>query len=102
MAEILTCYPAPMPEVASRLVEGLAVAVTPSDSTLHTFDNEVATEIWGLLDGRHSVAQVVEGIVGSFQVERKQAETDVVQFVQLLAERGLVQLHPAALPAPSR
>ncbi|HUB05400.1 MAG TPA: PqqD family protein [Myxococcales bacterium] len=92
MVEILPLFPTPREGVASRLVDGVAVAVTPSDSTLHTFENDVATEIWQLADGRHSVAQIVDRITEAFDVERPQAERDVVEFVRLLDERGLVEL----------
>ncbi len=92
VAEILPMFPIPREGVASRLVDGVAVAVTANDSTLHTFENEVATEIWQLADGRHSVAQIVDRITEAFEVERPRAEKDVVDFVRLLDERGLVNL----------
>lgn len=92
MVEILRLFPAPREGVASRLVDGLAVAVTAADSTLHTFENEVATEVWQLADGSRSVAQIVDRITETFEVERPRAEQDIVAFVRLLDERGLVAL----------
>ena len=96
MVEILSLFPTPRAGVASRLVDGVAVAVTASDSTLHTFENEVATEIWGLADGQRSVGQIVDRIVADFEVERAQAERDVVEFMHLLDERGLLELQTQA------
>ncbi len=94
MVEILSLFPTPREGVASRLIDGVAVAVTSSDNTLHTFENEVATEIWGLADGRRSVGEIVERIVADFEVERARAEQDVVDFMHLLGERGLLDLQP--------
>ncbi|MHB8416994.1 MAG: PqqD family protein [Myxococcales bacterium] len=94
MVEILPLFPTPRAGVASRLVDGVAMAVTSADSTLHTFENEVATEIWQLADGSRSVAQIVDRITEAFDVARPKAEQDVVEFVRLLDERGLVELRP--------
>lgn len=104
MVEILPLFPAPRDGVASRIVDGVAVAVTASDSTLHTFENEVATHIWQLADGSRSVEQIVSGITEAFDVERPQAEQDVVEFIRLLDEKGLVQLasRPRGTPALDR
>ncbi len=96
MAGELRQYPTPREGVASRVVDGLAVAVTPEDSTLHTFENPVATAIWQLVDGRHSVAAIVERVVATYEVERERAERDVLAFVGLLAQRGLVELSAEA------
>ena len=99
MVEILSLFPIPREGVASRLIDGVAVAVTASDSTLHTFENEVATEIWGLVDGQRSVGQIVDRIVADFEVERARAEQDVLEFMHLLDERGLLDLQPQARQA---
>lgn len=99
MVEILSMFPTPRAGVSSTVVDGVAVAVTASDSTLHTFENEVATEIWGLADGRRSVEEIVDRIVAGFEVERAQAERDVIEFMQLLDERGLLDLQPQACQA---
>jgi hypothetical protein len=96
---MLSLFPTPREGVASTLVDGVALAITASDSTLHTFENDVATEIWGLVDGRRSVGQIVERIVADFEVDRAQAEQDVLAFVQLLDERGLLELQPQARQA---
>ncbi len=99
MDELLSLFPAPAEGVASRVVDGLAVAVTPEDSTLHTFENEVATEIWRLADGRRPVSEIVDGITAAFEVDRARAEEDVLRFVRLLRERGLVEFSPEARPS---
>ncbi len=90
--DILPLFPAPREGIASRVVDGLAIVITARDSTLHTFENDVATEIWQLADGRRSVAQIVDRIAAEFDVERARAEADVVEFVRLLDQRGLVAL----------
>ncbi len=96
MVEMLSLFPTPREGVASTLVDGVALAITAVDSTLHTFENEVATEIWGLVDGQRTVGQIVDRIVAEFEVERAQAERDDLAFMHLLDERGLLELQPQA------
>jgi hypothetical protein len=76
--------------VAARLVDGVAVALTEADQTLHTFEGEVSTFIWTQIDGRRSLQQILDGILTSFEVERTRALDDLARFVQLLRERGLI------------
>ncbi len=96
MVELLPLFPAPKAGVASRLLGGVAVAITEADQTLHTFENDVATEIWTLVDGQRSVGQIVERIVEAYEVERPTAEADVVAFMGLLREKGLIELRSEA------
>lgn len=78
--------------VASRLVDGVAVALTERDQTLHTFEGPVSTYIWTRIDGRRSLAQILDEVLSAFEVERGQALDDLVGFVQRLRERGLISL----------
>lgn len=55
--------------------------------------NPVAEFVWERLDGARSVAQIAGEVSDAFDVTREQAEKDIGDFVQRLAEDGL------ALPA---
>jgi hypothetical protein len=50
----------------------------------------VAEYIWGQLDGKKSLNQVLEGILGTFDVEREQAAVDLEAFVSELLDADLV------------
>ena len=90
--ETLRWVPIVAAGVSARLVDGVAVALTEADQTLHTFEGEVSTFIWSQIDGKRSVAQILDGILSSFEVERTRALDDLAQFVQVLQQRGLVSV----------
>ena len=88
--EPLARVPIQSKNVASRLVDGVAIALTEGDQTLHTFDGPVSTLIWTLIDGQRTLAEILEEILSTFDVERQRASDDLLQFVQLLQDRGLI------------
>jgi hypothetical protein len=60
--------------------------------------NEVGSHIWRLIDGPITVHQIVEEIGRQFDVSPGQAERDVIEFLDKLAEAGLIR----PLDEPSR
>jgi hypothetical protein len=88
--EHLSRIPTQAQGVASRLVDGVAIALTERDQTLHTFEGPVSSHIWMLIDGRRTLAQIVEDIQSTFEVDAQKAQDDLLQFMQLLQDRGLV------------
>ncbi len=90
--ETLSWIPAVAAGVSARLVDGVAIALTEADQTLHTFEGEVSTFIWSQIDGQRSVAQILDGILSAFEVERATALDDLAKFVQVLQQRGLVSV----------
>lgn len=53
--------------------------------------NEVGTRIWELLDGQRSLFQIRDLLVDEFEVSPKEAETDLLEFMQGLESVGAVQ-----------
>ncbi len=53
--------------------------------------NEVGTKIWGLLDGKTGVDEIVRSIAGEHDVTEEEAARDVAEFLTELEERGLVR-----------
>ena len=52
--------------------------------------NEVGARVYELIDGKHAVRDIVAAIVEEFEVDSRQAESDVTQFVeQLLSINGI-------------
>jgi len=52
--------------------------------------NEVGARVYELLDGKRAVRDIVAAIVEEFEVDSRQAESDVTQFVeQLLSINGI-------------
>jgi len=53
--------------------------------------NPVGSTIFALLDGQHSVAQIVEAVVREYDVSEEVARRDVGVFLDELAEKGLLE-----------
>ncbi len=54
--------------------------------------NEVASRIWELLDGEKQVEEIKNAIVEEFEVSPKEAEEDLLKFLQQLEEAGAVRI----------
>ena len=76
---------------ATRVIDGKAVIVVIDRQELHTL-NEVGTMVWELAAEERSVAEVVEQVVGEFEVEEAQALQDVTMFVQELHGTGALEV----------
>ncbi len=77
-------------DVAWRMIDGEAVIITPSDSTMHTL-NDVGTRIWELMTGQRSLLDMAQVLCKEFEVEQERAEKDTIWFVECLAKKGLVE-----------
>jgi hypothetical protein len=53
--------------------------------------NEVGAFIWEQVDGRKSVAQVVESVCEEFEVAREQAEKETSAFIASLEAAGMIE-----------
>lgn len=84
-------------ETALQKVGGRWVAATPDDQ-LHSFEladgvvSEVGERIVELIDGRRSVADIVEALLKDFEVSREMAESDTLEFIGLLADKHVLSL----------
>jgi hypothetical protein len=52
--------------------------------------NEMAGHIWGLLDGKRHVEDILGSILEEFEVTPERAETDLVAFLRQLEQVGVV------------
>ena len=52
--------------------------------------DELGTSVWNLLDGERSVRQLVKMFAGTHQLEMREAEVSVTQFIRELGRRGLI------------
>ena len=55
------------------------------------FMNQTATFILDLCDGKHSREEIIEGLLDSFDVERKQAEEDVDSTLKDMADKQILR-----------
>jgi hypothetical protein len=73
------------------MIESEAVLVLPQAGKIKVV-NEVGALIWQLCDGQHSVAQMIEAVCLQYQVDAKQAQTDTLQFLDALVQRGMISI----------
>ena len=72
-----------------RIIEGEAILVkVDSGEVIHL--NEVAAEIWRIIDGKRKISEIVDQIQNDFDVDREQAENDTLEFIQSLSDINLV------------
>jgi hypothetical protein len=54
--------------------------------------DELGTSVWGMIDGKSSVRKLVERFAKTHQLEAREAEVSVTQFIRELGRRGLIAL----------
>ncbi len=77
--------------VVFRNLDGEAVLLNLDTGVYFGLDR-VGTRIWELLDGASTLGDVLTGIVAEFDVDCDRAERDLVDLVQQLAGKGLVEV----------
>ena len=83
------------PSIVARTV-GDEVVLVPIKSDVGDLDsvftlNDVGAFIWELLDGKKDVSWVLEKILEEFDVSRKEAHKDLVQFLETLESIQAIQ-----------
>jgi hypothetical protein len=86
------------PDIVVRRIAGDAILV-PVRGELARMErifvlDEVGEHIWEALDGRRTARELVESIVGSFEVGEEVARADLAEFVAELADAGLITASP--------
>ncbi len=89
-------YPRRHAQVAARVMGDQALVVLADSGEVNVF-NPVGTRIWELIDGKHSLQEIVDAIVSEYEVERNQATEDVVEFVGELVKANAVTLEDRPL-----
>ncbi|MBN1621403.1 MAG: PqqD family protein [Endomicrobiales bacterium] len=79
------------PHVAYRIISGQAFVVNTKNSTLHELD-EVGTFIWKLIKGTGESSKIVNKVYKNYEVDRKKAQDDVMEFLSQLKEKGLIDI----------
>jgi hypothetical protein len=89
--EIVISYPVTMRPFFAGLVKrfgGPEVQVRMKKLQL----DELGTSVWDMIDGKFSVRKLVERFAKTHQLEAREAEVAVTQFIRELGRRGLIGL----------
>ena len=72
-----------------RIIEDEAILVkVDSGEVVHL--NEVASEIWRIIDGKRKTSEIVDHIHSAFEVDKDRAEKDTLEFIKSLSDINLV------------
>ncbi len=82
--------PRPSARCAWQVVEGEAVILDLEGHKLMGL-NPTGSFVWGLLDGKRTLAEISAAVAERFQVPAERAVADVSQFAAMLSERGLIE-----------
>jgi len=82
--------PRPSSRCAWQIVEGEAVLLDLEGRLIMGL-NAVGSFVWGLLDGKRTLAEVAEAVADHFHVGGERAAADVTRFLSTLRDRGLVE-----------
>ncbi|HYV86689.1 MAG TPA: PqqD family protein [Patescibacteria group bacterium] len=77
------------PDAAYRVYDGLATIVLPSRSEVNVL-NPVASLVWDAIDGRRTLAEILESVLRDYEVPREEATRDLLEFVNALRAQGMV------------
>ncbi len=71
-----------------KIGEGLVI-MAPDGETTHSLE-EIGAFIWDLIDGSRDLQAILDLILAEYQVELETARADLLQFVDQMAQDGLV------------
>ena len=91
----LDARPNKHPRTASRLIDGMAVIITPEEGVVKML-NDVGSRIWELADGTHPLREIAATIFEEYDIDLKQAEDDVVEFVTQMVQANLLAVETSA------
>ncbi len=84
-------FPQRHAQVAARVLGDQTIVVLADSGEVNVL-NPVATRVWDLIDGTHSVEQIAEMIASEYVVERQEAFDDVTGFLQELLDVKAITL----------
>lgn len=83
-------------ELAWRIIDNETIIIPLDEQSPETekinFLNETATRIWELIDGKNSIKDIIIKICQEYEVEKKEAEKEVVNFINKLLKEKLIKI----------
>jgi len=90
--EVVVHYPVAVHPWLARLARFLGkAAASPRNGKLQL--DALGSAVWEMIDGERSLRRIVAAFAAAHQLEAREAEIAVTQFVRELGRRGLIGLH---------
>jgi hypothetical protein len=89
--EVIVYYPITLRPWFAGLVKrfgGTGDGIRPKPLQL----DKLGTEVWELIDGKRSVSQIIQKFAQTHQLQHREAEVAVTQFIRELGKRGVIGL----------
>ena len=77
------------PDAAFRNYDGERLVVLPSGAEINVL-NDAGGMIFELLDGKHTIDQIVDAMQGEYEVSREEARADLVEFLNTLSAHQML------------
>ena len=58
--------------------------------------DDVGASVWRMLDGPRRVDELIDALLGEYEVDRDECQRDVIALLGELAVRGLIEIHDVA------
>lgn len=84
-------YPKIKSGAVSSLMENETIVVLPEKGQVKVL-NDVASQVWKMLDGSNSIQQIVKQISDDYEIAEESIRDDVLEFVNALLEREMITL----------
>ena len=78
-------------EVAAKVMDGEAVIINLASGTYFSMD-KAGGLVWELIEGRHTLEEVVAAVVARYEVSSTQAQTDIERLLGELTAENLVMV----------
>lgn len=83
-------------ELAWRTIDNETIII-PLDEQTVDFEkiellNNTATRIWELIDGKNTLKEIIEKICEEYELERVEAEKEVLSFINKLEKKNLIKI----------
>jgi len=91
----LEAIPHKAPGVIGRLIDGSdaggteAVLILPATGKVKVL-NEVGARIWSLVDGKHSVGDIIQTVFEEYEVEYNTIQAHAVEFLYEIWDKGII------------
>ncbi len=84
-------------EVAAKVMDGEAIMINLSNGIYYSMNN-VGGLVWEMIEGRHSLEKIVEGVLSRYDGSAEQVRADVERVVAELVQENLVKVSDEELP----
>ncbi len=84
-------------EVAGKVMDGEAIIINLSNGVYYSMD-KVGGMIWEMIEGRHSLEEIVAAISASYDVGAERAKSDVERLLEELVQENLIIVAEDGVP----